>query len=175
MIDIGVVLLLNVFANGILVYRFVQQSRPYWDAMYSYIRGGSKGTAPAPWSGSSTWLLGIIVVAMVVWLVYEVPATANSGQTLGKRALGIRVMALENTNRLGFGRSLVRWLPMGLPMLAWTCLIGFILQFFDGLSPVLNRPLHLATHDRFAATVVVSATKPDSGDEPSITDTGGAA
>ncbi len=164
MIDIAAVLLLNVLANGVLVYRFIQHTRPYWDASVAFIRGGSKGDAPTPWSGSSSWLLAILAIAMVVWLVYEVPATANSGQTLGKRLVGIRVMPLESTNRLGFGRALVRWLPMGLPILAWSCLIGFVVQFFDSLSPVLNRPLHLATHDRFAATVVVSATKPESGD-----------
>jgi uncharacterized RDD family membrane protein YckC len=175
MIDIGAVLVLNVFANGVLVYRFIKHTKPYWDASFAFIRGGSKGEAPTPWPGSSTWLLAILAVAMLVWLVYEVPATANSGQTLGKRLVGIRVMPLESTKRLGFGRSLVRWLPMGLPILAWSCLIGFVVQFFDSLSPVLNRPLHLATHDRFAATVVVSATKPEPGDGPPIVDTGGKA
>jgi uncharacterized RDD family membrane protein YckC len=85
-----------------------------------------------------------------------VPSTGQTGQTLGKRLMHIRVMPLEGDHQLGGRRALRRFLPMGLPMLAWWCLIGFVIQFIDAISPSFNRPLHLALHDIYAATVVVA-------------------
>ena len=41
-------------------------------------------------------------VACALWFAYEVPAVANTGQTLGKRMLGIQVVGVEGAARLGF-------------------------------------------------------------------------
>jgi len=45
-------------------------------------------------------------------------------------------------------------------------LISPIIQSLDCLSPTLNRPLHLAMHDRSAGTIVVEATKRDETGTP---------
>jgi uncharacterized RDD family membrane protein YckC len=87
-----------------------------------------------------------------------VPAHANTGQTLGKRLLGIKVMRLESDEPLGFRRSIRRWNTIGLPTLIWPCYgVGFVLQFVDAIWPTFDRPMHQALHDKSALTVVVQA------------------
>jgi hypothetical protein len=64
-------------------------------------------------------------------------------------------MAMEKDEPIGWGRAFRRWNPLGLPVLLWSCGIGFVLQFVDSISPALGGPLQLALHDRSAQTVVV--------------------
>ena len=45
---------------------------------------------------AGTLLIVIVLVAAALWFAYEVPAIANTGQTLGKRLLGIKVVRLES-------------------------------------------------------------------------------
>jgi uncharacterized RDD family membrane protein YckC len=116
---------------------------------------------------SLQWLfIAMCVVATAVWFAYEVPASANSGQTLGKRLLHIKVMRIDSAENLGFGRSLRRWGRLGLPTLLWSCCgAGFVLQFIDCLFVAIDQPLHQALHDKAAATVVVQVSRPDHGQE----------
>jgi uncharacterized RDD family membrane protein YckC len=109
---------------------------------------------PAPQSGSLQ--IAIIIIGAALWFAYEVPALANSGQTPGKRLVGIRVLRVEADGPLGFARAIRRWNPLGLSMILWLCcFIGFALQFVDCLFVLLDRPLHQAIHDKSAGTVVV--------------------
>lgn len=149
LIDIGIVLGLNALATGWLVYLFL---RDYLPLVQAVANGQPFPTTPGR---VQTLAYLIPAVAMLVWLAYEVPALAASGQTIGKRALGIKVMALESTAPLGFGRALRRWGVLGWPTVLWVCGLGFIVQFIDALSPTWGGPLQLALHDRSAQTVVV--------------------
>jgi uncharacterized RDD family membrane protein YckC len=143
------VLGLNALATGWLVYLFLRDYVPL-------VRALADGQALPPTPGRVQTLTYLIpAVAMLVWLAYEVPALASSGQTVGKRALGIKVMALEGAAPLGFGRALRRWGVLGWPTIFWFCGLGFVLQFIDALSPTWGGPLQLALHDRSAQTVVV--------------------
>jgi uncharacterized RDD family membrane protein YckC len=152
LIDVVIVLGLNVGATGWLVYLFM---RDYIPLVRALLNGVSYDQLP-PTPNRITVLVYLIpFVAMLVWLAYEVPAIASSGQTVGKRALGIKVMPLEGQNPLGFARALRRWGVLGWPMIFWVCGLGFILQFVDALSPTWGGPLQLALHDRSAQTVVV--------------------
>jgi uncharacterized RDD family membrane protein YckC len=118
------------------------------------------------------WLsVAILLLVMGIWLVYEVPNIASSGQTPGKRLMGIRVVGLEATTPIGVRRAIRRWMPLGLPMLVWTCgpvgfLFGGVLQLINCLSPTINRPLRLALHDRRAFTVVVQTGTGSDGEHP---------
>jgi uncharacterized RDD family membrane protein YckC len=149
LIDIGIVLGLNALATGWLVYLFLRDYLPLVRA----VAGGQ----PFPATPGRVQTLAYLIpaVAMLVWLAYEVPALAASGQTVGKRALGIKVMALESTGPLGFRRALRRWGVLGWPTVLWVCGLGFVVQFIDALSPTWGGPLQLALHDRSAQTVVV--------------------
>jgi uncharacterized RDD family membrane protein YckC len=165
LIDIAVVLGLNVLGNGWLVYLYLSDIWPalakIWEQ--SLHPGPDPGAVALPAiPGRAQWLLTMIpIVAMALWFVYEVPAIAQRGQTFGKRVVGIKVMPLESATApgvppaLGFLRAMRRWNPLGLPVLLWTCGLGFLLQLVDAISPVLGGPLHLALHDRSAGTVVI--------------------
>jgi len=149
LIDIGIVLGLNALATGWLVYLFIKDYAPLVSAVIH------SNTLPAVPGRVSALAYLIPFVAMIVWLMYEVPAIAQTGQTVGKRVVGIKVLAMESEAPLGFGRAWRRWNPLGLPMLMWPCGLGFILQLVDSVSPAMGGPLQLALHDRSAQTVVV--------------------
>lgn len=53
--------------------------------------------------------LGLVALGALVSLLYEVPATAIAGQTLGKRIARIRVVRVEDGARPGANRSLLRY------------------------------------------------------------------
>jgi uncharacterized RDD family membrane protein YckC len=161
LIDIASVLLLNVLLNGWLVYQWIQETTPYWKGLWNAAQNKESFNGNMSTRGT-TLLIVITLLAIAIWLAYEVPFIGNYGQTLGKRIMGIRVVPLEGLHRLGYGRATRRWMALGMPMIFWMCnpafiLIGFVFQLMDCISPVLNRPLHLALHDRSAGTVVVEA------------------
>ena len=94
-----------------------------------------------------------MAVAPIIYMTYEVPLVACTGQTLGKWLAGIRVRRLDG-RRLGWGRSLLR------------CLLPAVLAFmppfypFSLLLPYLWALLardHRGLHDRLAGSQVTLA------------------
>ncbi|MDG4822466.1 RDD family protein [Asanoa sp. WMMD1127] len=160
LIDIAAVLLLNVVVNGWFVYQYVQEVLPFYREFNARAADGeSFGELMriTPSAEASRLQLVILIIACALWFAYEVPAVANTGQTLGKRLVGLRVVRVDGQPKMGFGRSLRRWNILGLPMLFWTCCVGFIWQFVECLWLTVDRPLHQALHDKAARTVVVVA------------------
>jgi uncharacterized RDD family membrane protein YckC len=158
MVDFLAVLTLVVIADAWFAYRWWQVTSPVLNEIFNRVRAGNSSTAdlPTPPAEASALILMIIVVMTAVWFAYEVPSSANSGQTLGKRLLGIKVVRLESEERLGLRRSFRRWGRLGLPTLLWYCYgFGFALQFIDCLFVLIDRPLRQALHDKSAFTVVV--------------------
>jgi uncharacterized RDD family membrane protein YckC len=172
-IDIVVVGVLSAVLTGYLAYQWWRETSDYWHQMWAAAQAASRG-AKVPdvtpvMSSRGAWLsLVILLLVMATWFAYEVPNIASSGQTPGKRLMGIKVVGLEATKPIGVRRAMMRWSPLGLPMIVLLCgalgfLIGGILQLIDCISPTINRPLRLALHDRRAFTVVVQAgTGPES-------------
>jgi uncharacterized RDD family membrane protein YckC len=179
LIDILAVGVLSAILTGYLIYQWWQETSPYWRQTWQIVQAKSKSaTVPdvtPTMTSRGTWLsVAILLLVMVIWLAYEVPNIASSGQTPGKRLMGIRVVGLEATTPIGVRRAIRRWMPLGLPVLVWACgplgfVFGGILQLVNCLSPAINRPLRLALHDRRAFTVVVQTGSvsdpehPDSG------------
>jgi uncharacterized RDD family membrane protein YckC len=163
MIDFIVVLGLNVAVNGWFVWQWFNINKPYWQELTRRFYAGESTSGVEPPEKSSTLLVIILVLAAALWFAYEVPAQANTGQTLGKRLTHIKVMRLESADQLGFRRAIRRWNTLGLPTLLWTCFgVGLLLQFVDCLWAALDRPLHQALHDKSAVTVVVFVGPPAS-------------
>lgn len=167
LIDIGILLLLNVLVNGWFVAEWVREVWPVFREALQAAAAGTPVSEVATTSDRSDSLLTIIVIIIAaLWFAYEVPAVANTGQTPGKRLLGIKVVRLDPPAQpatgsraeqpIGVGRSFRRWNPMGLPVLLWLCGIGFLLQLVDALSPVFDRPMQQALHDKYARTAVIS-------------------
>jgi uncharacterized RDD family membrane protein YckC len=152
MIDFIAVLLLNVLVNGFLAYQWWQEVEPIFRASMA----DPFGTPAQPSTRSDYLMLTMLFVATALWLAYEVPAIGNSGQTLGKRIMRIKVVAVENTGRIGFGRAFRRWARLGLWTPLWSCYgLGLLMQLIDSASPLFDPKLRQALHDKTARTVVV--------------------
>jgi uncharacterized RDD family membrane protein YckC len=161
LLDIVFVLLLNVVVNGYFAYQLAQELAPIYRATAEEMANGSTSLSTQP-SGRTEALLWImLIVATLLWLAYEAPAIAGRGQTLGKRIMRIKVMAIESTEPLGFGRAFGRWARLGLWTPAWGCLgFGLVMQFIDSISPTFDPLLRQAFHDKTARTVVVELPPP---------------
>ena len=160
--------------NGYFAYQWWQEFVPlYRETMNTMANGGSAfDTQSAASSRMDGLLWAMLIVATLLWLLYEAPATAGSGQTLGKRIMRIKVVALENTEPLGFGRAFGRWARLGLWTPAWGCAgIGLVFQFIDSLSPAFDQQLRQAWHDKTARTVVIAL--PPHSRQPADVSTGG--
>jgi uncharacterized RDD family membrane protein YckC len=168
LIDIVAVLLLNVLVNGYLAYQWWLEVEPVFRAAMADPFGAQQQPSPR----ADYLMLTILFVATALWLAYEVPALGNSGQTLGKRIMRIKVLAVENTDRIGNGRAFRRWARLGLWTPLWTCFgLGLLMQLIDSLSPAFDPRLRQALHDKSARTVVV-ALPPGSADQMGATDGG---
>ncbi|MDG6100971.1 RDD family protein [Dactylosporangium aurantiacum] len=162
LVDIAVLLLINAAVTGWFVYQYLRESWPVYQEMYRRVLANESTGDIVQSERSGTLQVVILILIAALWFAYEVPAIANTGQTFGKRLLKIKVMRLESEDRIGYGRAIRRWNPLGLSVLLWTCGVGFVLQFLDSLSPVIDWPLHRAFHDRSAGTVVVRDVQPPS-------------
>lgn len=157
LIDVSVLLLLNVIVNGWFVYQWLQESVPYSQAVFqALLDNKSLDSVPRP-SRMDNLIIVISLLAMALWFAYEVPATAHSGQTLGKRAARIKVVRAESEEPLGFLRAVRRWNPMGLPVLLLYCCGPFFvfLPLLDVIFIPIDRVNRMALHDRSAGTYVV--------------------
>ena len=104
------------------------------------------GYAATQGLGWSTRGLAFQAVSEAVSLLYFGYFEGSpSGQTLGKRMLGIRVMDFESGAPLGFGRAAVRQLARGLSALALG--LGYLWMLWD--------PERRTWHDKLTDAVVV--------------------
>jgi uncharacterized RDD family membrane protein YckC len=164
LVDISVLVVINAVVNGWFIYQLYQDFWPWYRTVLQRMQAHLPyDDVPQPQHLQSLTFT-ITAIAAALWFAYEVPALANSGQTPGKRLLGIKVVRLEADGPLGFGRSWRRWNPMGVATLLWTCGVGFVFQFIDCLFIAIDQPLHQALHDKSAATVVVDVNHVRSGE-----------
>ena len=111
---------------------------------------GDTSTEGLPTSGrSGTLTMLILLIIAVLWAAYEVPAVGRTGQTFGKRVMGIKVVALES-GRAGRRRPLAA--PLEHPRPAHPALVLLRPRpraaALRRLLPVVDRPLHQALHDK---------------------------
>jgi uncharacterized RDD family membrane protein YckC len=165
LIDILMVLALNIVANGYFVYLLFREIMPTTEAMNRRLNSGEPigdvlGSMPTPTGRAQVLQWVILLVATLVWAAYEVPAVARTGQTFGKRMVGIKVVRLDGQEPIGTGRSLRRWNLLGVPLLFPFCCVGPLIQLVDCAWLLFDRPLHQALHDKSAQTVVVQVARP---------------
>ncbi|MFJ2773315.1 RDD family protein [Streptomyces sp. NPDC087300] len=97
---------------------------------------------------------GQSLLAAVLYIAYDSFMISKSGQTLGKKWLGMRVANLNDgatpTLQTALARAAVLWLPFAFCCACiWTAICGGW-SFFD-------KPYKQGLHDKAAKTVVVSA------------------
>lgn len=90
---------------------------------------------------------GLLVAYAAAWLYAPLMLAFNGGRTLGKQALGIRVMNYDG-QPIGLGRALARELPV-------KAIVG-IIPLIDLLWPLWQRE-NRALHDLVAGTWVVTS------------------
>jgi uncharacterized RDD family membrane protein YckC len=89
--------------------------------------------------------LGVALGLLVSLAYFTYFEGGLTGQTLGKRALGIRVISLDDGGPIGYGRAFIRWI--GRYVSAIVILIGYFWMLWDKESQ--------CWHDKFAGDVVV--------------------
>ncbi|MCX4770370.1 RDD family protein [Streptomyces sp. NBC_01260] len=96
-------------------------------------------------------MFGVLALFILITLLYEWLLISLIGATLGKKALGLKVVK-ENTGMApGLGAGFIRWI---IPIVgAFLCYIGAILTY---LSPFFDNSGKLqGWHDRAAGTLVI--------------------
>ena len=110
-------------------------------------KGASVPNVTPTMTSRGNWLsVAILLLAIGIWLAYEVPNIASSGQTPGKRLMGIRVVAAgsDDTGSAYAGPSAAgcRWAcrcSCGPAARSASC-FGGVLQLIDCLSPTHQPP-----------------------------------
>jgi uncharacterized RDD family membrane protein YckC len=102
------------------------------------VGGGSRASAEA------AQLIGSVIGIGLAWLYFALQESSEAGATLGKRALGLRVLRGDGM-RLSFGRATGRFFAKFLS--AVILLIGYIMAGFTDRKRAL--------HDMIADTVVI--------------------
>jgi len=92
----------------------------------------------------STYLISMLAVAVAGWLYFALMESSSRGATLGKMALGLRVVDLSG-NRIGFGRATGRY--FGKLVSGAILCIGYIMAGFTQQKQAL--------HDMMAGCLVV--------------------
>lgn len=121
---------------------------PFMVAAVGVDKPGDQETGGVVWSGPA--LFGWIVVVVVIPFAYEALQLALWGQTLGKRVVGLRVIA-ETGEPMPPAQAVVR-AAVNNVLYLFGCGVGTIMAY---LWAIWDRPLHQALHDRLAGTVVV--------------------
>ena len=99
------------------------------------------------WMGPAATLWAAGVAVLGTWAVYFAVGEGRWGYTLGKLALGVRVLG-ENGRPVGWRRALLRFLAR----LAGTVVLG--LGWWPALGAGGGAPARRAWHDRVAGTAV---------------------
>lgn len=96
--------------------------------------------------------LGYTLATAAVGAVYHILMVHYRGQTVGKMALGIKVVQIEDGALPSWDRAAIRW---AVPVLfAWIPLVGGLAQLLDYLW-MLWDPQRQCVHDKAARTIVI--------------------
>lgn len=160
-VDTVCMLALNAVVNGYFIYQLMQT---FWPYLLDAAASSDPADVQVP-SKLSDQLWVVLLIALGLWFAYEVPATLNTGQTLGKRLMGIKVVSLAPA-ALGWGRLLLRWSYAALPLLCFP--FGAVLWILDGIWCIRDQPFRQCLHDKSPGTAVVEVGtgEPESDKEP---------
>jgi uncharacterized RDD family membrane protein YckC len=89
--------------------------------------------------------LGYVVQLLLTVAYLTYLEGSPSGQTVGKKAMGIRVIDFRTGGSIGYGRAFIRWI--GRYVSAIACLLGYFWMLWDKEKQTW--------HDKFANDVVV--------------------
>jgi uncharacterized RDD family membrane protein YckC len=124
-----------------------------------FVLAGFRNSGPS--QREAAWLTAALFsAALVVGAAYAIVLEGHSGQTFGKRALGLRVLA-EDGSPCGYGRACSREL-LGRVLIggfAWLLVLPGLLSYLAALW----HPQRQTWHDQIGQTIVVRVEHPDPG------------
>jgi uncharacterized RDD family membrane protein YckC len=109
------------------------------DSIILGVVGGILGAVLSSNDNSAT------LVGVLLGIAYYTYFEGSTGQTLGKKALGIRVISLEGGGSIGYGRAFIRYI--GRIVSGIVLLLGYLWMLWDKEKQTW--------HDKFAGSVVV--------------------
>jgi uncharacterized RDD family membrane protein YckC len=112
--------------------------------------GTVNGASPAFFLAVLAVAGGLIVVNIAATYVYHVEMMYRSGQTVGKRALRLRIVCLDPGTPMSRVTAAKRWLIGQVPAV----IVG-IVGLIDGLWQLWDQPFRQCLHDKVARTVVI--------------------
>ena len=121
---------------------------------HQYVEGlRLKATAPYTTlgmdaTGIALWIMAALALLLVA-LLYEAFRVGGTGQTTGRRLLGIRVVKAGTADRLGGGAALLRGL------LFWIFVLLPVINILTLGSVLWGRPYHQGLHDKIARAVTI--------------------
>lgn len=108
-------------------------------------------TTGEPNTGAAMVLvLTVMAIMLIPFVLYEVLCIGLAGATLGKKAMGIKVVDLATGGRIGVGRAFVRYL---LPALGVVVIVGGLLVYLSPFWDGENR--NRGWHDKAAGDIVI--------------------
>jgi uncharacterized RDD family membrane protein YckC len=143
---VGAILIDALLYIPFLIVPFLRLYREMEDA----IRRG--GTYRVTFSPFESRFIGYTLAAAAVGAAYHIVMVHCRGQTVGKMALGIKVLQIEDGALPSWDRAAIRW---AVPVLfAWIPLVGGLAQLLDYLW-MLWDPQRQCLHDKAARTIVL--------------------
>lgn len=110
--------------------------------------GAFRGICEGPTGGTIAVAVLLFAIAGIALLVFQSNRLGTRGQSLGKQAVGIKVIDAGSGGYIGFGRALGRQLFAGL-ISGSVCALGYLWAIWD--------PRNQTWHDKVVSTVVVKA------------------
>ncbi|MCI4063076.1 RDD family protein [Micromonospora sp. R77] len=147
----------TALATAVAVVLFVPVFIWLFQRMFSEMDRLDAGTEPDPTRFMGEFLLPMLIAEFAVFAVllgfywlYHVEYAHRTGQTLGKKAMKIRIVPLDPAQTLTRGMAGKRYL---IEFVA-ASLVPF-LNYLDGFWQLWDKPWQQCLHDKFAGTVVV--------------------
>lgn len=114
----------------------------------STILGGALSATDSSGIMAGVGILGILVFLVIGVGYYVFFEGSESGQTIGKKAMNIRVLSTETGGSLGYGKAGLRY--VGKIISSIPCYLGYLWMLWDQDQ--------MTWHDRISASVVVPTT-----------------
>ena len=122
-------------------------------AVIGFAAARRQSWSPSDLSGGTIFLIAVLGMAALAWTIVSFIFLYQFGQTIGKRAIGIRVVRMDGSRisfpRIFFMRGLLAALPGAIPYIGW------IYRIAD-YAFVLGEPRR-CIHDYIADSKVVTA------------------
>ncbi len=124
----------------------------YLALAHPHVSDTSTGTDSAALTAVSEVAVLWFVLLVAATYLYDVELMYRRGQTVGKRAMGIRIVPASPDRPLTRRSATMRWLVEDVA--------SFVVPYFgllDGLWLLWDKPLRQCLHDKAARTIVIRA------------------